>query len=344
MTGKVDARPDGEEAIIQTYLAPLAAGFEGALRLKDDCAVLVPRPGHDIVLKTDPVAAGVHFLADDDAADIGWKALAVNVSDLAAKGATPRAYLMALSFPEAPAPAWMVAFARGLGEAQTAFGIHLAGGDTDRRPGPVTVSITVLGEVPAGRMVQRGTAQAGDDLYVTGTLGDSALGLRLCRDALLASRWGITPSDALGAIARYRRPQPRLAICQALLAHARAAMDLSDGLAKDLARMAGASGCGAEVALSALPLSSAGRAVVAGAGTAQAWQLIAATGDDYEVLCSVAPERSAAFAAAATALAAAADPPFAVSRIGRMTASSGVRLVDAEGRPFEPARSGWDHF
>ena len=151
----------GEEAIIH-LLAPLARGAPGALGLEDDCALIAPAPGSELVLKTDPVAEGVHFLADDAPEDIAWKALAVNVSDLAAKAARPLGYLMALSFPEAPTADWVTRFAAGLEAAQASFGCHLLGGDTDRRPGPLTISITVIGEVEAGRMVRRGTARPGE--------------------------------------------------------------------------------------------------------------------------------------------------------------------------------------
>ena len=335
----------GEESIIQDYLAPLAAGFPGALDLQDDCAILVPTPGHDIVLKTDPVAAGIHFMADDRPEDIGWKALAVNVSDLAAKGAVPRAYLMALSFPEAPTGAWMAGFAAGLSEAQAAFGIHLAGGDTDRRPGPISISITVLGEVPTGRMVRRATAHAGDVLYVTGTLGDAALGLKLRQAPDLAAQWGIGPLAVACLVGRYLRPQPRLALRPALLAHARAAMDLSDGLAKDLGRMARASSCGATVALADLPLCEAARSAVQ--SDPLLWQSIAAGGDDYEVLLAVPPEAAGAFEQAVEAIDR-QEPRhatrLAVTRIGLMTTGPDVRLLAADGRPIQLDRPGWDHF
>ena len=135
MTDQPATRLHGEDSIIQSFLAPLAAGYPGAYGLLDDCAAITPTLGHDLIVKTDPVAAGVHFFADDAPEDIAWKALAVNVSDLAAKAAVPRAYLMALSFPEAPTADWMRRFAKGLGDAQAAFGMHLIGGDTDRRPG-----------------------------------------------------------------------------------------------------------------------------------------------------------------------------------------------------------------
>ncbi len=332
----------GEEPIIQEFLAPLASGYPGAFGLADDCAAITPTPGHDLIVKTDPVAAGIHFLPDDPPADIGWKALAVNVSDLAAKGAVPRAYLMALSFPEAPTRGWMRAFAAGLAEAQAAFGMHLVGGDTDRRPGPVTISITVFGEVPSGRMIRRGTAQPGDRLYVTGSLGLSAMGLALLRDPSLASQWGLNAPSVRQAIRRYRRPQPRLAFRTALLDHARAAMDLSDGLAKDLGRMCRASGCGALVNLECVPREGAAAAAVD--ADPSRWTDVIASGDDYEVLAAIPPERSAAFEAAARAATAASPNPFAVTCIGEMTASPGITFRFPDGRPLDLSRTGWDHF
>ncbi len=342
MTRDDNERLEGEEAIIQTYLEPLAAGFAGALGLKDDCAVLSPAAGMDLVLKTDPIAEGVHFLADDAPADIGWKALAVNVSDLAAKGARPVAYLMALSFPTAPSRGWMAGFAAGLAEAQAAFGITLAGGDTDRRPGPVTISITVLGEVPHGGMIQRATARAGDALYVTGTLGEAALGLKFRLEPGLADRLSLSDDDRQSAIDRYRRPQPRLALREAVRAHARAAMDLSDGLAKDLGRMARASGCGARVALQDLPLGAAGAAAVAADGAH--WRDVVASGDDYELLIAVAPDRMADFERAAAEARADGEGGVAVTRIGTMTSEGGVHLFKPDGSLFVPTRGGWDHF
>jgi thiamine-monophosphate kinase len=342
MTDAPDTPLHGEEAIVSQYLAPLAAGFPGALGLTDDCAVLSPAPGHDLVLKTDPVAAGIHFLPDDAPEDIAWKALAVNVSDLAAKAAVPRAYLMALSFPEAPTREWMRRFAEGLGAAQAAFGIHLAGGDTDRRPGPVTISITVLGEVPAGTMVRRGAARSGDILFVTGTLGTAALGLKLRLDAGLASRFGLSDIEARTAVDKYLRPAPRLALRPALAGYARAAMDLSDGLAKDLGRMCRASGCAAEVQIGRLPLASpvsralkVYRAILSD---------IIGGGDDYELLIAVAPEHADTFQAVATRAGEGASPAFGVTRIGCMVGGTATRFIDACGSIFDPERDGWDHF
>ena len=325
-----------ERAIIQEFLAPLAAGHPGALGLQDDCAVIAPAPGHELVLKTDAIAEGVHFLPDDAPEDIGWKALAVNVSDLAAKGARPVGYLMSLAFPEAPTRDWMAAFARGLAEAQAAFGMHLLGGDTDRRPGPVSITPMVMGEVPVGRMVRRGAARAGDTIYVSGTLGDAALGLRLRREPGLAALWSLNGRDVEALTGRFLRPQPRLALGPAVLAHARASMDLSDGLMKDLGRMCLASCVGARVEHARLPVS-AGFAAVRAADAAAAEAALFA-GDDYEILCAVAPESCAAFEAGAAAAG------LAVTAIGRFEAGGGVALIDSLGQPMPLAETGWDHF
>ncbi len=326
-----DAYIDGEESLIQGFLAPLAAGFPGAFGLRDDCALLTPEPGTELVLKTDPVAAGVHFFPDDAPEDIAWKALAANVSDLAAKGAQPVAYLMALAFPAAPAREWMQRFADGLRQAQTAFGCHLIGGDTDRTTGPLTISITVIGSVPAGKMVRRATARVGDLLYVSGTIGDATLGLRLRRDPALAKAWGLDSSGAEYLVGRYLRPRPALALRDALRAHASAAMDISDGLVKDLDRMCRASGTGARIESARVPHSAAARLAV----RAQPGLLtdLLTGGDDYEVLVAV-PEKSQAAFEAETRL----------SAIGEMVSGSGVDVRDAAGAPMAFGRTGWDHF
>lgn len=334
----------GEEAIIQEFLAPLAAEYPGAFGLKDDCAAITPSPGHDLIVKTDPLAEGVHFSTGDRPEDIGWKALAVNVSDLAAKAAIPRAYLMALSFPDAPTRDWMQRFAQGLGEAQSAFGMHLIGGDTDRRPGPITISISVFGEVPTGKMVRRGTAKPGDALYVTGCLGTAAIGLALKKEPALAQRWLLSEHQVAGALEHLHRPQPRLAAREALLGCASAAMDLSDGLAKDLRRMCKASGCGARVRIWDVPRCvPANKAVRIDPAR---WQDVLAAGDDYELLIAVPPQQVADFEHRARAwLRAGTQPePFAVTRIGEMTPGSAVELLDADGKPLQLQSTGWEHF
>ncbi|HET6927620.1 MAG TPA: thiamine-phosphate kinase [Hyphomicrobiaceae bacterium] len=330
-----EQRLHGEEALIR-LLAPLTNDAPGAFGLADDCALIAVEPGAQLVLKTDPVAEGVHFFGDDAPEDIGWKALAVNASDLAAKAARPLGYLMALSFPEAPTTAWFKRFAAGLMAAQTAFGCRLLGGDTDRRPGPITITITILGTVAAHGMVRRGTAEPGDELFVSGTLGDAFLGLALRKDAALSDRWGLTREEAQHLIQRFLRPQPRLALASALRAHASAAMDLSDGLAKDLARMCGASGCAGSVRLADVPLSTAAAKAAAVDPTLAVGMVT--SGDDYEVLAAVPAANAEAFRSCA------AGDGIPVSPIGSMRAGSGVVIEDGEGRPLVLNQLGWDHF
>lgn len=326
----------GEDELIQTIFAPLAAGFPGALGLADDAAVLTPPVGMDLVLTTDAVAEGVHFLADDAAADIAWKALAVNASDLAAKGARPLAYLMSLSFPAAPARAWLDGFAAGLAEAQAAFAIGLAGGDTDRRPGPLSITITAVGAVPHGAMVRRGTAAAGDVLFLSGTLGDGALGLRLRTGAMPAAAMGLESEAAAALVARYLRPTPRLSLAPALLACASAAMDVSDGLVKDCGRLARASGVAAEIEAVCVPFSEPARTAMA--ARPELRDVMLTGGDDYEILAAVVPERAEAFAAAA---AAAGER---VTRIGRLVEGAGVSVTAPDGHGLVFTATGWDHF
>jgi thiamine-monophosphate kinase len=326
----------GEEGIIQRYFAPLAAGYPGAHGLRDDAAVVAPPPGHDLVVTVDAVAAGVHFFPDDTPADIGWKALAVNVSDLVAKGATPHAYVMSLAFPEPPSADWLAGFASGLAEAQAAFGLHLIGGDTDRRSGPVAITITAFGFVPTGAMCRRGAARAGDIIFVSGTLGDSALGLRVRGGQAEVAAWGLSDDHRAHLVARYLRPLPRVALAPVLIAHACAAMDISDGLLKDLGRMAAASGVGATVQLDELPLSAAARYVLR--TDLATWRDIAAGGDDYEVLACVAPERAALFLAAAKAVG------VEVQAIGRVNAGRSLELLDRVGQPVQYVQMGYDHF
>ena len=323
----------GEDSIIQTYLRPLAALWPGAFDLRDDCALISPAPGHELVVKTDPVRAGVHFLPDDAARDIAWKALAVNVSDIAAKAARPVAYTLALSFPEAPSQRWMKEFSDGLRVAQDAFGCSLIGGDTDRADGPLSIAVTLFGEVPVGRMVLRAGPRSGDALFVTGTLGDSALGLRLRLGEEFA---GLSQSLRAEALDRYLRPQPRLGLRAALRAEATAAMDISDGLAKDLRRMCAASGLGARVTFAKIPLSEAVREATR--TDPEACRRLISSGDDYEVLCAVPRMKANQFVAHAAA------GGETVSEIGEFMDGSDVVLIDESSAKVDWQASGYDHF
>jgi thiamine-monophosphate kinase len=327
----------GEQAIID-ILAPLSHGYPGAFGLRDDCALITPEPGTELVVKTDPVAEGVHFLADDTPEDIAWKALAVNVSDLAAKGARPIAYLLALSFPQPPQAIWMTRFAAGLAAAQKTFGCHLVGGDTDQRPGPLTIGVTVIGSVSKGGMVQRGTAQSGDVLFVSGTIGDATLGLALRKSEALAASWGLRPADVAYLVGRYTRPAPRLELGVALRAYASAAMDISDGLLKDAGRLCRASAAAAQVRMASIPMSPAASRMLE-AAPERLMQIIIG-GDDYELLASVPPQYAGPFSAAAASFG------VPVTRIGELREGPpAVELVAADGRTLElPRSTGWDHF
>ncbi len=321
--------------MIAGFFAPLAT-HPGAFGLADDCAQIMPGPGQAHVFKTDPIRAGVHFLAEDPPESIAWKALAVNVSDLAAKAARPVAYLAALSFPQAPERAWLKAFCDGLAEAQDAFGMSLIGGDTDRAPGPLSICVTVIGEVAAGRAPLRSGARPGDVLFVSGTLGDAALGLSVhCADGD-GDALGLNRAQAEACRARYLRPSPQLGARAALRAYATAAMDLSDGLVKDAGRMMLASGCGARINVAGLPLSDAMQAAV----SINADELLRALahGDDYEILAAVPPDRADAFVALARA------GGVAMTAVGACINGSGVSVVGPDGCEMSLLKTGYAHF
>ncbi|WP_019905028.1 thiamine-phosphate kinase [Methylobacterium sp. 77] len=299
-----------EDGLIARYFAPLAG--HGADGLRDDAATLTPSPGCDLVLTADAIVAGVHYLPDDPPASIARKALGVNLSDLAAKGATPRGFLLTLALPDDWTEDWLAGFTAGLGEAATAFACPLLGGDTVRAAGPALIGVTALGEVPSGGMVRRMTARIGDILCVSGTIGDAALGLPLLNGPRPEWDERIGP-DARGfLIDRYRHPRPRLALAPILRRHARAAMDVSDGLAGDLTKMLAGEGRSAEIGLSDVPLSDAARAVIA--SEPRLLDTALTGGDDYEILCAVAPDRVEDLLAEAYA----ADIPLA--RIGTVVA------------------------
>ncbi|MGH6719309.1 MAG: thiamine-phosphate kinase, partial [Alphaproteobacteria bacterium] len=247
---------DEFEAIARLF-APLAAAEPGALGLADDAAVLAPPAGRHIVVTTDVIAAGVHFLADDPADLVARKLVRVNLSDLAAMGAEPWVYLLGLTLVRPVDRDWLAAFAAGLAVDQAAFGITLAGGDTTAHDGPTVLSLTALGTVAPGAALRRGTARDGDTVWVSGTLGDAALGLRVLRGEF--PRLAAASRDHLAA--RYRLPTPRLDLGRGLVGLAHAALDVSDGLLADLGHICVASGLGASIQVDRLPLSPAARAV-----------------------------------------------------------------------------------
>ena len=325
-----------EDRLIARFFKPLAT-HPGALGLADDAAFLAAPEGQDLVLKTDAIVGGVHFLPNDPPSEVARKALRVNLSDLAAKGARPLGFLLSLAIPAEIDEDWLQAFSEGLKADCEEFAISLFGGDTDRTPGPVTIAVFVVGAVPRGAMVQRAGAKPGDRVFCTGTIGDGALGLKLHREPALAARWGLSPDDAAHLRARSRLPQPRLALAAALRAHAAAAMDVSDGLAGDLAKLCRVSGVSAEIEVSAVPLSSGARAALA--RDAALIETVLTGGDDYEVLCAVPPARAAAFRAAA------AGCGVAVTDIGSVTQGAAAPLFrDRTGQTLAFAHPSFSHF
>lgn len=325
--------PD-EFELIRRHLAPLAAGAPGALGLADDAALLVPPEGAELVITADALVAGVHFLPDDPAGQVARKLLRVNLSDLAAMGARPLGYLFTAAWPAPLDEPWLVAFVAGLAEDQRQFGLSLLGGDTTRTPGRLTLSLTALGAIAPGRALRRSTARAGDDVYVSGSIGDGALGLMACR----GEGPRLSAAERAYLVDRYRLPQPRLALGQALAEEglASAAIDVSDGLAADLGHILETSGLAAVVEAPALPLSAAARAALA-AEPALLATLITG-GDDYELAFTAAPGRAGDIAALADRL----DLP--LTRIGRLTEGRGLTVLDASGAELSLATKGWTHF
>jgi thiamine-monophosphate kinase len=321
----------GEFERIDRYFRPLARATKGALGLADDAALLDPGQGRDLVVTTDAMVETVHYLADEDPMRVAQKLLRSNLSDLAAKGAAPLAYTLTLALPAQPDESWIERFVEGLAADQALYGIGLLGGDSVRTPGTAVLSVTAFGTVPQGAMLRRSGARPGDDLYVSGTLGDAALGLRV----ILGRLPGLAPDAAEALAQRHRVPEPRMALGRALVGLAHAAMDVSDGLPGDLPHLCDASGTAAEVELARLPLSDAARAAIALDPALQdvAW----GGGEDYELLFSAPVSARTAIEAAAVAAGT------AVTRIGRIAAGHGVRLLDRQGSPIE-SLTGWRHF
>jgi thiamine-monophosphate kinase len=323
----------GEFGRIARFFRPLAAEFPGALGLTDDAAVLSVPPGQELVLTTDAIVAGVHFLPTDGPGDIARKALRVNLSDLAAKGARPLAYTLTLAVGRDVGDAWIEAFAAGLAEDQAYYGIALAGGDSVSTGGPVWASITAFGLVDAGRMVTRSGAQLGDVVLVTGTIGDAALGL-----AVEQGRLAVDAADRDALVGRYRLPQPRTYLAHAVAAHAHAAIDISDGLAADFGHLCRASGVSGRIAVSRIPQSPAARRAIA-ASPALMSQVLGG-GDDYEILltapANAVPPLMAAAAAAGIGLT-------AVGSTDRADSDAEVYLIDDDGNRVAVEKAGWTH-
>ena len=297
-----------------------------ALSVGDDAALTRVAPGQQLVACVDTLVADVHFPRDTAPEDLGWKSLAVNLSDLAAMGAVPAWALLALTLPDADAR-FVERFAKGFAELARAHDVALIGGDTTQ--GPLSVTVTALGTVPTGEALTRAGARAGDAVFVTGTLGDAAGALRLLRDP------GKGAAHAETLFAHLNRPQPRIAAGLALRGIANACIDVSDGLLADLGHVCVASGVGAELEFDALPLSSALTAVF---NAATCRELALAGGDDYELCFTVPADRTSDVAPAL------AQAGCDATRIGRVVAGSGVRVLDAHGNELATPQAGWEHF
>lgn len=315
----------GEFELIARYFAPLADGFAGAGGLKSDNAFLAADPRHDLVVKTDMVVAGVHFLPDERPDLVAARALRVCLSDLAAGGATPYAYQLGLSLTRDWTERWVAGFARGLAADQRRFGIVLCGGDTTGTPGPTTISITAFGKVARGKGLRRDGARGGDELWVSGTIGDAAIGL-------LAAR-GELKSASLEK--RYRLPQPRTTLGPRLVGIATATADISDGLLADVGHIANASGLAAQIERDRVPLSMAAKGVLE--AKPSLWTNVLGGGDDYELAIAVPVRKSNALLAASRAAG------VKVTKVGAFTTGNGVVLT-VSGHAQRAAQTGYVHF
>jgi thiamine-monophosphate kinase len=312
-----------EFSLIARLFAPLTAGRPDALGLTDDAALVDGPAGFQWAITTDALVAGVHFLPDDPPDLIARKLLRVNLSDLAAMGAVPFAGFLATCFPVGVDQDWLDCFASGLKSDCEAFSFAVIGGDTVATPGPLTLMVTAIGQVARGSALLRSNARSGDDIWVSGTLGDGALGLLVAK-----GKTGlIDPAHERTLLQRYRIPEPRTALGPALIGIAHAAMDISDGLAGDLQHICRESSVGAVVETDAIPLSEAARAALA-AGLDR-FDLVLCGGDDYELLFTAPPERG---------------EDMRLSRIGRIISGQGVSLQGPDGQPLALRQGGYRHF
>jgi len=328
------APASGEDALIGRYFKPIATD-PGAFGLDDDAAVLKAQ-GADIVVTTDAIVEGVHFLASDPPETIARKALRVNLSDLAAKGAQPAGFVLTLALRSAE-EVWLKPFAAALGEDAKSFGCPLLGGDTVSTPGPLTISVTAFGRVPADKMVHRSGAQPGDRVVVTGTIGDAALGLDILKGGAVATALATDEEARQMLIGRYRVPQPRNALANAIRTHASAAMDVSDGLAGDLTKLCAVSGVSAAIHVPGVPLSRPAAALVANRTVGM--DTLITGGDDYEILCTIPEARFEAFVQEAR------RAGVAIATIGAIIAGSAApSFLDERGRELALKRRSWSHF
>jgi thiamine-monophosphate kinase len=323
----------GEFGRIRQFFAPLAG--PGGLGLKDDAAILGCAAGRQLVVTVDAIVEGVHYLPDDPPDFVAKKLLRVNLSDLAAKGARPLHYLLTTALPAWLGDDWVERFAAGLGDDQRRYGVDLLGGDSVSTPGPAVLSLTAIGDVAAGSEIRRSGARPGDRIWVSGTIGDAFLGLKVLRGDDTGLK-GLGPTYEQALIRRFQLPEPRVALGPRLAGIANAMCDVSDGLVADLGHICEASGVGATIEMPAVPLSIAVTTILAeGCVTPEA---LLTGGDDYELLFAAPPEASVAIERLARELA------VPISAIGRIGEAAGVRVIDAGGVEIQLAAAGWTHF
>ncbi len=321
----------GEFERIARYFAPLAGDCAAADGLNDDAAALPVPAGSDLVVSTDTIVEKIHYLGSESPDAIACKLLRVTLSDLASKGARPVWYTMNLALPGKIDDAWLAGFCAGLAGDQDRYGVTLVGGDTVKTDGPTVLTLTGYGLVPTGAILRRGGARAGDQLYVTGTIGDGAFGLECARGAFPGLNWGMRER----LVQRYERPDPPVAFGPDLIGLAHAAMDVSDGLVGDLAHMAETSGLHAVLKSPDVPVSDAVAEILSNDPDGLASVLTG--GDDYQILAAVPPENEAAFKDAA------ARHGVLVTQIGRFEDGSGVSVRDADGAELALTRQGYTH-
>ncbi|WP_169568680.1 thiamine-phosphate kinase [Sneathiella limimaris] len=320
----------GEFDLIKTLFAPLSAEAEGAFSLTDDAAVFSPAPGMDVVLTKDAMVEGVHYLGGNDPFDIARKLLRVNISDIAAMCAIPKGYLLAITLTEAATESWLRRFADGLKSDQLKYGITLLGGDTVSSPGPMVLSLTMLGEAPKGSVLRRNGAHPGDLICVSGTLGDAALGL-------LSSlgRLEVFDSDKEFLEGRYVLPQPRNLLGPALKGVANSCLDVSDGLLADIGHLCVQSNTGALIERAKIPLSDAARRVIQ--SNSSFWQNIVSGGDDYELVFTIPDTQRSQLIEIEE------KTGVMITVVGKMTEEEGVHLIDEDGSKIPVATKGWTH-
>ena len=323
--------------LIARHFAPLARAFPGAYGLLDDAAVISPAAGNELVVKTDTIVASVDFPPETAPDLIARKALRVNLSDLAAKGARPRAYVLDLVLPRTVDEKWIAEFADGLKHDQAEYGVHLIGGDLSSTPGPVAIAVCVFGEAPIGRLIRRGGARPDDTIFVTGTIGDAALGLAALRGELAE----LEDDSRRFLVDRYRLPQPRVTLGPELIEVATAAIDVSDGLIADLRHLCDVSRVDAIVEAESVPLSPAARKTIA--GDPQRLERALTGGDDYEVLFTAPPDAAKRIGLLARSSGTAITPIGRITRSLQRDATHVVVLGDG-GRPILFRAEGWTHF